>query len=115
MSAGSTVSPTPTTARARRAPACWSPRSPGSAGSAPSDASAVGVRLGGEDRWTGRSTRRRASGSRALVALLAGVGMQTGDWRACRPHYLFRIVRALRAVGLEYEARMIAAEAVARL
>ena len=31
------------------------------------------------------------------------------------PDYLFRIVRALRAVGMDFEARMIAAEAVARL
>ena len=41
--------------------------------------------------------------------------MQTGDWTGVPPHYLYRIVRALRAVGLEFEARMIAAEAVARL
>ena len=49
------------------------------------------------------------------MALLAGIGMQTGDWRGTSPAYLFRIVRALRVVGLEFEARMIAAEAIARL
>ena len=49
------------------------------------------------------------------MALLAAVGMQTSDWRGVPPAYLFRIVRALRTVGLEYEARMIAAEALARL
>jgi hypothetical protein len=47
--------------------------------------------------------------------LLASVGMQTRSWRGVPPAYLFRIVRDLRLVGLEYEARMIAAEAVARL
>ena len=65
--------------------------------------------------WTAaidQAARERAPGT---VALLAGVGMQTGDWRGVPPHYLFRIVRALRAVGLDYEARMIAAEALARL
>ena len=63
-----------------------------------------------------RSTGRRASGAPGTVALLAGVGMQTARLvRACRRDHLFQIVRALRAVGLEYEARMIAAEAVARL
>ena len=41
--------------------------------------------------------------------------MQTGSWRGVPAPYLFRIIRDLRAVGLEYEARMIAAEAVARL
>jgi hypothetical protein len=41
--------------------------------------------------------------------------MQTPGWSGVPPRYLFRIVRALRAVGMEFEARMIAAEAVARL
>ena len=41
--------------------------------------------------------------------------MQTATWRGVPPPYLFRIVRDLRAVGMDYEARMIAAEAVARL
>ena len=96
---------------------CWSPRWPGSAGSdaeqaAPAPASGLGARRSLD---AGRSTRRRASAQPGTVALLAGVGMQTGDWAGVPPHYLFRIVRALRAVGLDYEARMIAAEAMARL
>ena len=77
--------------------------------------SALGAQLGGSDRWTAaidRAVRAREPGT---VALLAGVGMQTGGWSGVPPRYLFRIVRALREVGLEYEARMIAAEAVARL
>lgn len=75
----------------------------------------LGIRLGREDRWTraiDNAARNRQPGT---IALLAGVGMQTADWRGVPPRHLFRIVRALRAVGLEYEARMIAAEAVARL
>ena len=78
-------------------------------------ASRAGFSLGAEDGWTraiDQAARERAPGA---VALLAGVGMQTGSWRGVPPPYLFRIVRDLRAVGLEYEARMIAAEAVARL
>ncbi len=43
-----------------------------------------------------RSTARRASARPGTVALLAGVGMQTGDWAGVPPQYLFRIVRALR-------------------
>jgi hypothetical protein len=49
------------------------------------------------------------------VALLAGVGIQTSDWRGVPPEHLYQIVSALRAVGQEYEARMIAAEAMSRL
>ncbi|HMG47311.1 MAG TPA: hypothetical protein VK614_07605 [Allosphingosinicella sp.] len=78
-------------------------------------AARAGFRLGAEDRWTAaidEAARARAPGA---VALLAGIGMQTATWRGVPPPYLFRIVRALRAVGLDYEARMIAAEAVARL
>jgi hypothetical protein len=41
--------------------------------------------------------------------------MQTADWRGIPPEHLYHIVSALRRVGLEYEARMIAAEALSRL
>ncbi|MEA3043293.1 MAG: hypothetical protein QOH47_1131 [Sphingomonadales bacterium] len=78
-------------------------------------AAGAGFRPAADDVWTAaldRAARERAPGA---VALLAAVGMQTQSWRGITPAYLFRIVRALRAVGLEYEARMIAAEAVARL
>lgn len=78
-------------------------------------ATSAGFRPGPEDRWTiaiEQAAEQRAPGA---VALLAGVGMQTGSWQGVPPHYLFRILRALREVGLDYEARMIAAEAVARL
>ena len=81
----------------------------------PEQAAQAGVRLAGDDPWTeaiDAAARGRAPGT---VALLAGVGMQTSDWSGVPPHYLYRIVRALRAVGLDYEARMIAAEAIARL
>jgi hypothetical protein len=71
--------------------------------------------LGRENRWTRmleRAVQRRQPGT---VALLAGIGMQTGDWRGVPPEHLYRILSALRRVGLGYEARLIAAEAMARL
>ena len=49
------------------------------------------------------------------VALLVAVGMQTEDWRGVPPNHLYHSLRALRRVGLGYEARMIAAEALSRL
>jgi hypothetical protein len=50
----------------------------------------------------------------ALVAMLAGLGMQGSGWDQMTARHLFHIVAALRRVGLDAEARMIAAEAVAR-
>jgi len=78
-------------------------------------AAQAGLRLGPGDRWTraiDQAVRERRTGQ---VVLLAGIGMQTRNWTGVPPQYLFRIVRALRTIGLEFEARMIAAEAVARL
>ncbi len=78
-------------------------------------ASNLGLALGGTGgRWAqslDRAARNRETGT---VALLAAVGMQTAGWHGVPPDHLFRIVRALRTAGLEYEARMIAAEAIAR-
>jgi len=79
-------------------------------------ASSVGLALGGEGgRWAQAIDRAAANRETGTVALLAAVGMQSGGWHGVPPAHLFRIVRALRTAGLEYEARMIAAEAIARL
>jgi hypothetical protein len=78
-------------------------------------AAGLGMPIGREDLWTralDAAVRARQPGT---VALLAAVGMQAPDWSRVPPPYLFRIVRALRLSGLEYEARMIAAEALMRL
>ena len=67
--------------------------------------------------WQAISRAIRAaadSGNQSLVALLAGLGMQGENWSQMTPLALYHIVSALRRVGLEPEARMIAAEAVAR-
>ena len=50
----------------------------------------------------------------ALVTLLMGLGMQGDDWSRMTPRHLYHIVSALRQSGMEAEARMIAAEAIAR-
>ncbi len=64
--------------------------------------------------WSQRIDRAAQVGNPALVALLAGVGMQGSNWDMMTPRHLFHIVRALNQVGLNAEARMIAAEAMAR-
>ena len=77
-------------------------------------AAALDVRIGATNSWTAALDRAAAAGQAGTVVLLCGIGMQTGDWRGVPPAALYRIVGALRAVGLTGEARMIAAEAIAR-
>ncbi|MEY3659170.1 MAG: hypothetical protein RL425_1931 [Pseudomonadota bacterium] len=72
------------------------------------------VPLGKKNRWTDAldlAVRLRAPGT---VAILCAAGLQANNWSDIPPEHLYRIVRALRLVGLEPEARMIAAEAVSR-
>ena len=77
-------------------------------------AQALDVRIGAENSWTRALDRAARANQPGTVALLAAVGMQTSTWRGVPPEMLYRIVGALRAVGLGGEARMIAAEAIAR-
>ncbi|MEO5705729.1 MAG: hypothetical protein ABIT10_09655 [Alteraurantiacibacter sp.] len=77
-------------------------------------ASDMGVSLTSNSAWSQRIDRAGELRNPALVALLAGVGMQGDSWQRMTPRHLFHIVRALNAAGLNAEARMIAAEAVAR-
>ena len=74
----------------------------------------LAVPIGTANSWTRALDRAVADGQPGTVALLAATGMQTAGWRGVPPAALYRIVAALRAVGLEGEARMIAAEAIAR-
>jgi len=70
--------------------------------------------LGGSTRWTQAIERAAAVRNQTLVALLVGLGMQGDSWTKMTPRHLYHIVRALDQVGLSAEARMIAAEGVAR-
>ncbi|ODT01133.1 MAG: hypothetical protein ABS49_02495 [Erythrobacter sp. SCN 62-14] len=67
-----------------------------------------------QTRWSRLITRAAEVENAALVVLLAGLGMQGDSWQQMTPLHLYHITSALRRVGLEAEARMIAAEAVAR-
>lgn len=74
----------------------------------------LGADFGRQTRWSGLIDAAAEAGNPALVAFLAGVGMQGNSWDRMTPRHLFHIVSALERVGLSAEARMIAAEAVAR-
>jgi hypothetical protein len=83
-----------------------------------SDANALaddlGFDLARQTRWSRAISRAAEVGNPAMVAMLAGLGMQGTSWEAMTPLHLYHITAALNRVGLEAEARMIAAEAVAR-
>ncbi|HKX36923.1 MAG TPA: hypothetical protein VJM79_09715, partial [Rhizorhapis sp.] len=75
----------------------------------------IGLRTGYRSRWTQAIDAAARRGEPGTVAVLAAVGMQVTDWNRLPPEHLLHIVSAMRQVGLEPEARMIAAEAIARL
>ncbi len=77
-------------------------------------ASKLGIDLGRQTRWTQLIDQAAAADNQAMVALLAGLGMQGNGWDKMTSVHLYHIVAALNRVGLDAEARMIAAEAVAR-
>ncbi|XUU59740.1 hypothetical protein ACRAQ6_09165 [Erythrobacter sp. HA6-11] len=70
--------------------------------------------LGRQNAWTQMITKAAAVDNPTLVAMLAGLGMQGEGWDKMTPLHLYHIVSALNRVGLSAEARMIAAESIAR-
>lgn len=86
-----------------------------SANDAASLAQDQGLRLNASSRWSRAIDAAAARGEKGTVAILAAVGMQTAQWRRLPPEHLYHIVAALHRVGLDPEARMIAAEAITRI
>ena len=74
----------------------------------------LGVNLSAPTAWTRMIDKAAAAGNPALVVMLSSLGMQGTGWEQMTARHLYHIVSALNRVGLEAEARMIAAEAVAR-
>lgn len=74
----------------------------------------LGFDLSRQTAWTRAIARAGERGNPVLVTMLAGLGMQGSSWSKMTPLHLYHIVSAMKAAGLEAEARMIAAEAVAR-
>ncbi|MFM9978012.1 MAG: hypothetical protein ACKVOP_08220 [Sphingomonadaceae bacterium] len=77
-------------------------------------AESLAVPVSRQTSWTRALARAVAAREPGTVALLAAIGLQTTDWAFVPPEHLYHIVTSLRQVGLEPEARMIAAEAIAR-
>jgi hypothetical protein len=79
------------------------------------DPDSYGVDVSPRSRWARLISTAARANQPGTVALLAAVGLQTASWDGVPPAHLYQLVSALRQVGLEYEARMIAAEAMTRL
>lgn len=72
------------------------------------------LNLGAQTKWSRNISAAAGYRNAGLVALLAGLGMQGNNWDQMTPLHLYHIVSALNQVGMSGEARMIAAEAIAR-
>ena len=73
----------------------------------------LGLNVARQSKWTKAISAAADRGESGSVVLLALAGLQASNWSDIPAHHLYYIVKSLAAVGLEPEARMIAAEAVA--
>jgi hypothetical protein len=85
-----------------------------SAGDAQRLAEELEVPIARANRWTRAIDLAATNGQPGTVALLAAAGLQTRSWAGVPAAHLYHIVSALRRVGREGDARMIAAEAMSR-
>lgn len=70
------------------------------------------INIARQTEWSRAITAAAERGEQGTVALMAMSGLQAPSWSLVPANHLYYIVRSLRQVGLEAEARMIAAEAV---
>lgn len=77
-------------------------------------AAKLSIDIAKRTKWSQLIDEAAAVNNQALVAYLAGVGMQGKSWDQMTARHLYHIVSALNGVGMGAEARMIAAEAIAR-
>lgn len=75
----------------------------------------AGVSQAATTRWARAIESAARRNERGTVMLLAAVGLQGRDWASVPAQHVYHITAALRRVGMEPQARMIAAEAIARL
>jgi hypothetical protein len=75
-------------------------------------ASDLKINIARQTAWSKAISAAAERGEQGTVALMAMAALQAPSWTAVPANHLYFIVRSLRQVGLEAEARMIAAEAV---
>ena len=75
-------------------------------------ASDLKINIARQTAWSKAISAAAERGEQGTVALMAMAALQAPSWSAVPANHLYYIVRSLRQVGLDAEARMIAAEAV---
>jgi hypothetical protein len=75
----------------------------------------LGTPLAAQTAYARALDRAVTDNQPGTVAMLVATGLQTPAWSGVAPADFYRMIGALRAVGLGGEARMIAAEAMTRL
>lgn len=73
-----------------------------------------GFGLGRTTNWTRLIDSAAARRQPATVMVLVGSGFQSRDWTKIPPAHLYHSVGAMKRSGLEFMARMVAAEALSR-
>lgn len=73
-----------------------------------------GANIFKETGWSKSINKAVARGDKGAVILLSAAGLQGDSWSKVPAFHIYNIVKALNAVGLNAEARMIAAEAIDR-
>jgi hypothetical protein len=73
-----------------------------------------GLGLGRVTNWTRLINAAAARRQPASVMVLVGSGLQARDWDKIPPAHLYRSVAAMKRSGLDFAARMVAAEALSR-
>ncbi|MEY2926047.1 MAG: hypothetical protein RL367_524, partial [Pseudomonadota bacterium] len=85
-----------------------------SASDAADAAASLDITLTRQDNWSRALDRAVAGSEKATVTLLVALGLQGQDWSHVSAFRLYRAVSALHRVGMDGEARMVAAEALMR-
>ena len=73
-----------------------------------------GLGLGATNSWTRVIDASAGRGQAGTVLVLTGTGLQTPNWNRVPPSHLYHAITALNRTGQNFEARMIAAEALSR-
>ena len=73
-----------------------------------------GLGLGRSTEWTKVIDEAAARGQAGTVLVMAGTGLQTAVWDKVPAAHLYHIISGLKRTGQDFNARMIAAEALSR-
>jgi len=74
----------------------------------------LGVNIRKENKWSKSLEKAVKRADKGAVIFLVAAGLQGDDWSKVPAFHIYHIIKSLKAMDLEAEGRMIAAEAVDR-